>query len=63
MHRHCRDSCVIGNDDLRAKDDSGLTRAWDVLGLKLEALSDAERKEITSKVFNAREVRCVTTVD
>ncbi len=41
-----------GTTTSEAKDDSGLTKAWDVLGLKLEALSDAERKEITSKVFN-----------
>ncbi|MFN9719352.1 MAG: trypsin-like peptidase domain-containing protein [Planctomycetota bacterium] len=35
------------------KEDPGTTRAWEVLGLKLEVLSDADRKEITSRVFTS----------
>ena len=33
-------------------EDAGVAKAWDMLGLKLEALNEAERKEINSKVYS-----------
>ena len=33
-------------------EEAGVAKAWQMLGLKLEPLNEAERKEITSKVYN-----------
>lgn len=33
-------------------EDAGVTKAWNLLGLKLETLNETERKEIISKVYN-----------